>query len=85
MALTPAEKNARKMQRLMARTCTCLLCGAFATVKAVFKPRHPELWGGQPGKLRFIGYALCTRCFALPDITLKVEARLMRDQVGRRN
>ena len=86
MALSLSKKDARKVKRLMAHTRTCLLCQTFpAQVAGIFQPQQPELWGGQPGKVRLIGYALCGRCYALPNLALHVEARLMADLVGRGN
>jgi hypothetical protein len=50
-----------------------------------FLPDTPELWGGQRGKIRLLIYRLCAACYALPDFTQHVEARLQADLVGRRN
>jgi hypothetical protein len=63
----------------------CLLCGQSPAMAALFWPGVPAMWGGQPGKGRVIAYALCRGCRALPDVTLKVEARLQASIVGRRN
>lgn len=75
----------RKMQRHFRQPRPCLLCGNPPTCAGVFVPNTPETWGGQPGKRRVIGYCLCARCFALPDKTWRVEARLQADMVGARN
>jgi hypothetical protein len=81
-----SQKDAAKVKRLLRQPWPCLLCGAFpAHYNAIFTPDKPELWGGTPGKVRLMGYGLCARCATLPNVTLRVEAKLMADLVGRRN
>jgi hypothetical protein len=81
-----SQKDACKVKRLLRQPRPCLLCGSFPTaVQGIFVPDKPELWGGKPGKVRLLGYALCRRCQALPDLALHVEARLMAGLVGRGN
>jgi len=81
-----SHKDARKVKQLLAQPRPCLLCSAFPTiVQGIFVPDKSEAWGGQPGKVRLLGYALCARCCAMPDLTLHVEAELMAGLVGRRN
>ena len=85
-ALSLSRQDTRKVTRLLRQPRPCLLCGAFPAVSAgIFVPDKPELWGGTPGKVRLQGYALCARCFALPERSMHVEARIMRDLVGRGN
>ena len=85
-ALRFSRKDARKVKRFLRQPRRCLLCGAFPTVcNVILQPHKPEAWGGKPGKVRLLGYALCIRCIALPDASLRAEAPLMRDVVGRRN
>jgi hypothetical protein len=81
-----SQKDARKVKHLLRQPRPCLLCGAFPpVVQGIFVPDKPEVWGGKPGKVRLLGYALCARCKALPDFTLHVEARIMASLVGRGN
>lgn len=83
---TLSKKDAAKVKRLLRQPRPCLLCGAYPPVYVgIFTPSKPEAWGGKPGKVRFLGYALCARCFARPDKTLAVEARIMAGLVGRGN
>lgn len=85
-ALKLSKKDTRTLQRLLTQPRPCLLCGAFPpTYTGMFIPDRPELWGGKPNKTRVLGYALCARCFALPDKTLHIEARIMAGLVGRGN
>ena len=81
-----SRTDIRTMERQCATPRRCLLCGAFPPAyQVIFLPVKPEAWGGKPGKVRLLGYALCQRCYALPDVTRRAEAPLMRDVVGRRN
>jgi hypothetical protein len=81
-----SRKDAAKVKRLLRQPRPCLLCGAFpADYNGIFHPDNPELWGGAPGKVRLMGYALCAWCYALPDVTRYVEGKLMAGLVGRRN
>jgi len=81
-----SRKDSRTIERQFAMPRPCLLCGAFPTAyNVIFQPDKPEAWGGQPGKVRLLGYALCTRCIALPDASLRAEATLMRKIAGHRN
>jgi hypothetical protein len=81
-----SRKDFRTLQHHMRQPRPCLLCGAFPTAcNVIFRPDKPELWGGQPGKARLMGYALCKRCYALPDVIRHVEGKLMRNLVGRGN
>lgn len=81
-----SRKDARKLTRLLAQPRACLLCHTFpAAYNVIFQPDHPELWGGTRGKDRLIGYALCASCYAVPDVTMRVEARMQADLGARRN
>ena len=85
-ALKLSKKDARKLTRALRRSRPCLLCGASPPAYSVlFLPEKPEAWGGKPGKARALAYALCARCFALPDKAQHVEARIMASLVGSGN
>jgi hypothetical protein len=81
-----SQQEARQVKHLMRQPRPCLLCGGLPVVmQGIFVPDTPELWGGTPGKVRLLGYALCRSCQALPDRTFRVEARIMAGLVGRGN
>ena len=83
-----SKTDAARVQRLLSMPRPCLLCGsARTTVQALYQPDKPEQWGGKPGKVRLLGYALCRRCYTLPAETrnLAVEGRIMRNLIGDRN
>ena len=75
-----SRQAARKGKQLLLQPRPCLLCGAFPPAyQGIFIPDKPEFWGGPPGKVRLLGYALCARCRALPDLTLYIEGHLQAD------
>jgi hypothetical protein len=80
-----SPKDARMVKHLLHQPRPCLLCGGPPVAAAIFKPDRPALWGGKPGKIRPLGYALCAQCKVLPDLTLHVEAAIMNGLVGRQN
>src|SRR5262249_49098761 len=81
-----SRKDFRTIQHQLATPRPCLLCGTYPTAfQAIFTPDKAELWEGKSGQVRLLGYALCRRCKALPDLTLHVEARLQAYVVGRKN
>jgi hypothetical protein len=84
--LRVSKQQARIMQRQLSRPRPCLLCGTpRARYPVTFLPETPELWGGQRGKIRLLIYRLCAACYALPDFTQHVEARLQADLGAWRN
>ncbi len=86
MSLKLSKKDARRVKRLLAQPRPCLLCGCPQPYyTGMFIPDRPELWGGKPNKTRVLGYALCARCFALPDRSMHVEARIQAGLVSQRN
>jgi len=84
-ALKLSKKDARKLTRALRQPRPCLLCGGPPAYSGLFIPDKPEAWGGKPGKMRVLAYALCARCAALPDKALHVEARIQAGLVGRGN
>ena len=81
-----SRKDFRTLQRHMAQPRPCWLCATFpAPYNVIFRPDFPARWGGKPGKVRLIGYALCHACSTKPDVTLRAEAKLMADLIGRKN
>ncbi len=86
LALKLSKKDARTLHRALHQPRPCLLCGAFPPAyTGIFTPYKPEAWGGKPGKVGVLAYALCARCFALPDKLRHVEARIQAGLVGRGN
>jgi hypothetical protein len=84
--LRVSKQQARIIQRQLSRPRPCLLCGTpRARYPVTFLPDTPELWGGQRGKVRVLIYRLCGACYALPDFTQHVEARLQASMGARRN
>jgi hypothetical protein len=53
----------------------------------MYVPDKPEAWGGQRGRVRVVGYRLCSACFAVPaqERCVRVEAALAVRIVGHRN
>jgi len=85
-AMKLSKQDARKLTRALRQPRPCLLCGAYPPAySALFLPEKPEVWGGTPGKGRALAYALCARCFALPDKAQHVEATIQARLVGRGN
>ncbi len=81
-----SKQDARLVKGLLQTPKPCILCGVFpAPVQGLFVPDKPEAWGGKPGKVRLLGYGICHRCQALPDLALRVEAQLQAGLVGRAN
>jgi hypothetical protein len=73
------------VRRMREERPDCLLCGHTPEMLGIFQPAKPEAWGAPAGATRVIGYALCRRCQARPDVTLAVEARIQRALVGQSN
>lgn len=85
---TLSSKDAARVKQLMARREPCILCGSRkVTVRGLFAPYKPALWGDVAEKTRLIGYCLCKKCFRFPDDerSTKIEARLAAGVVGNRN
>jgi hypothetical protein len=63
----------------------CLLCGDPSVFVAMFIPNAEHVWsfGGEPGRERFIFYALCAPCRVGPDAPEAAEAVFLR-AYGRR-
>jgi hypothetical protein len=55
---------------------SCLLCGNDPDFLAVFRPTDQAAAGAPPGKTRAIAYALCARCWLLPDLTQRCEEKI---------
>jgi hypothetical protein len=82
-ALKLSRQEARKIRQLLRQLRSCLLRDAYPPAyQGIFIPDKPKLWGGKPGKVRLLGYALCAPCSAMPALTLHVERRLRAGLVG---
>lgn len=51
----------------------CLLCGSSPAVIGIFRPAHPEAWGGAKGTGRAFRYCLCEKCHGRTDTPERVE------------
>jgi hypothetical protein len=60
---------------------SCLLCGEEPDFLALFRPHDQQAVEAPPGKTRAIAYALCARCWLLPDLTKRCEERI-RSELG---
>lgn len=82
----PLGSDMAQLVRLLHQPKPYTLCRTFpAPYNAYFKPDRPELWGGRPDKERYVIYALCDQCFALPDKVRCVEAHFQAALGKRRN
>ena len=70
----------------------CLLCHAESDYQAVFVPdaEYAEKFGAlklKPGEGRMVRYALCERCYSMPDAVRSalVEAYIEEHVVARKN
>jgi ribosomal protein L40E len=79
---TCCQRHIVQHQRLVAAICRpCgprLLCGAQGHWRGMFRPDHPEQWGGHASMMRLLFYDLCRRCMALPDKLSQVEVVLQQ-------
>ena len=72
----------RAIVALVSRDSTgqpCFLCGQPSTLRGVFVPDRPAVYGAAPGKTRLLFYALCGDCSTRPDKDAQVEARALQD------